>query len=378
MKARNLSALFAVIAVIVAGMLATGCASSHKEFAYVVGQGTNEVFAFESTRNGVLTPLGAPNFPAGSSPVAMAVHTSGDFLYVANFAGSNLTQLVINRGNGELSVPTTTSVVVPINPINIFNTGANPISVVMSPTDPFLFVANQAAGTITSFTVDPTSGSLNQIGPATAVVPSPAPIVNPQAMVVSPKGNFLFVANATQGNVAVLTIDGKGNLGYAPGSPFPVGVSPNSVVVEQSGRFLYVADPGQNAVLGFAIQGNGALTPINGSPFASGGLQTSAVAVDPQGALLFGANTGSNNVSGYAIDPNSGALGALTGSPFATGGVGPSALAVNSNTTVLYVTEQGTHDIASFAIQGNGTLKPVTGSPFPLAAAGTAIVLAKE
>src|SRR5262245_44669552 len=85
MKARNISALFGVIAVIAAGILVTGCASSHKEFAYVVGQGTNEVFAFEANRNGTLVPLGAPNFPAGSAPVAMAVHTSGDFLYVANF-----------------------------------------------------------------------------------------------------------------------------------------------------------------------------------------------------------------------------------------------------------------------------------------------------
>ena len=381
MRARSVTALSVVITVIAAGILITGCASGHKEFAYVVGQGTNEVFAFQSNRNGVLVPLGAPNFPAGSAPSAMAVHTSGDFLYVANFAGNNLTQLVINRGNGELSVPTTTSIVVPVNPVNIFNTGTNPISVVMSPTDPFVFVANQASSNITSFTADPTSGSLTFLA-TTAVVQAPAPaapvpVVNPQSMAVSPKGNLLFVANAAQGTIAVLTIDAKGNLGYAPGSPFTAGITPSSVKVEQSGRFLYVADPSQNAVLGFAIQSNGSLSPITGSPFASG-LQTSAITVDPQGALLYAANTGSNSVSAFAIDPNSGALGLLSGSPFPTGGIGPSALAVNSNTTVLYVTDQTTHDVASFAIQGNGSLKPVVGSPFPVAAGGSAIVLAQE
>src|SRR5262249_30999262 len=152
-----------------------------------------------------------------------------DFLYVTNFAGNNLTQLVINRGNGELSVPTTTSVVVPVNPINIFNTGTNPISVVMSPTDPFVFVANQASGDITSFTADPTSGSLTFLA-TTAVVQAPAPASNPQSMAVSPKGTFLFVANSAQGTISVLTIDSKGNLGFAPGSPFAAGVTPTSIV----------------------------------------------------------------------------------------------------------------------------------------------------
>ena len=61
MKARNTSALYNVLAVVAAGILMTGCASGHKQFAYVVGQGTNEVFTFRAGGNGALTPLGAPN-----------------------------------------------------------------------------------------------------------------------------------------------------------------------------------------------------------------------------------------------------------------------------------------------------------------------------
>ncbi|HKD81404.1 MAG TPA: beta-propeller fold lactonase family protein [Candidatus Angelobacter sp.] len=383
MKARTFLALFNVIAMVVAGVLTTGCASGHKEFAYVVGQGTNEVFTFRQQRNGTLTPLGVPNFPAGSIPVAMAAHSSGLFLYVANSAGNNLTQLDINKGNGELSVPVSSSVVAPINPINIFNTGSTPIAVAMSPKDPFLFVANQGSGDITAFTVDPGSGSLSLIG-TTPVVQQPAPpappiVVNPQSMAVSPKGDFLYVANAAQGTIAVLTIGAKGVLGYAPGSPFSVGASatPTSIVAESTGRFVYAADPAENAVLAFSVQSNGTLSPITGSPFVSGA-QTSAVAVDPQGALLFAANTGSSSVSAFGIDSKSGALGQVSGSPFATGGIGPSALAVNTNTTVVYVTDQVTHDIAALGIQSNGGLKAIAGSPFPVAAGGVAITLVQE
>jgi 6-phosphogluconolactonase (cycloisomerase 2 family) len=147
--------------------------------------------------------------------------------------------------------------------------------------------------------------------------------------------------------------------------------------VEHTGKFLYVTDPAHNAVLGFAIQGGGALSPINGSPFIAGA-QPSGLAIDSQGALLYVANKGSNNVSGFAIDANSGALGAISGSPFATGGVGPAAVAVDSTTSFVYVGEQGSHDVAAFTIGGNGSLKPVAGSPFGAATAALSIVVVRR
>ncbi len=59
MRARTFSALCGVMAglvVCVAGFL-SGCASGHKQFAYVTGQGTNEVFEFRVQGNGTLVPL---------------------------------------------------------------------------------------------------------------------------------------------------------------------------------------------------------------------------------------------------------------------------------------------------------------------------------
>ena len=381
MRARSFSALFGILAFSMAGMAAllSGCASGHKQFAYVVGPGTNEVFEFRAERTGTLAPLGTPNFAVGSNPISLAAHTSGDFLYIADFSGNDVTQLDINKSNGNLSVPVTTSIVVPVNPPNIFPTGNGPISVAMSPTGPFLFVANQISGDISSYTVDPGSGSLTPKALTLVVAPPPGPpppVSNPNSIAVSPKGDLLFVANPTQGTVAVLTIDANGVLGYAAGSPFSVGAgaTPTQLAVEHSGKFLYVTDPAHNAVLGFAIQSGGSLSPINGSPFVAGALPT-GLAIDPQGALLYVANKGSNNVSGFVIDATSGALGAISGSPFATGGVGPSAVAVDSTTSFVYVAEQTSHDVASFSIGANGALKPVAGSPFGAATAASSIVV---
>jgi 6-phosphogluconolactonase len=370
MRARTFSALCVVIAVVCGAVFLSGCASGHKQFVYAVGPGTNEVFEFRAQDNGSLAPLGTPNFAAGSGPVALAIHPSGDFLYIADFAGSNLTLLDISKSNGNLSVPVTTSVVQTVNPPNIFNTGAGPIAVGISPTAPFLYVANQASGDITAFTVDPGSGVLGLINTFTI-----SPASKPQALAVSPKGDLLFVANSAQASVAVFSIGSKGGLTQV-GAPVSMGAgaTPNAITVEHSGRFLYVADTAHNAILGFAIQSGGALAPISGSPFAAG-TQPAAVAADPQGALLYAANVGSNSVSGYVIDASTGALGPVTGSPFATGGVAPAALTVDTRTSVLYVMDQSSHDIAALLIGSNGALKPVTGSPFSVATAGTSIAV---
>ena len=375
MRARTISALWVVLGVLMVGAagLLSGCVAGHKQFAYTVGAGTNEIFSFKALRDGTLTPLATPNFAAGSNPTALAVHTNGNFLYIADFAGNNLLLLDINRGNGLLSTPASTSIVVPVTPPNVFNTGAGPIAVAMSPTAPFLYSANQTEGDITGFTVNPGDGTLSFIQNFPLAAGA-----HPQSLVISPKGDFLFVANPGQATVEVFAISSKGLLAEVAGSPFAMGAgaTPNALAVAPSGRFLYVADSAHNAILGFAVQANGAISAISGSPFAAGVLP-GALAVDPQGALLYAANTGSNSISAYVIDSASGALGAVNGSPFATGGTGPSALTVDSTTTVLYVSEQASHDIATFGILANGTLKPVTGSPFSVATSAQAIALVR-
>lgn len=377
MRAGKLKAFYggiAFLAVCAAGFL-SGCASGHKQFVYVTGPGTNETFEFRVQSNGSLVPLGTPNFPVGSNPMALVPHTSGDFLYIADFSGNDVTLLDINKSSGNLSVPVSNSIVSPVNPPNIFSTDKGPVSLAMSPVSPFLYAVNQTAGNVTGFTVDPGNGNLGVIQGS----PFPIqPVSHPAAVAIAPTGNFLFVANGTEGTIAVFSIGDKGVLAQA-GLPVSVGAGAvlASIAVEHSGRFLYVTDSAHNAVAGFAIQGNGALTPISGSPFAAGATPL-GLGADPQGALLFVANSGSNTVSVYAIDSKSGALGPVSGSPFPTGGVGPSAVAVDANTSFVYVTEQTSHDIAAFAIASNGALSAVKGSPFGVATSAKAITVVQR
>lgn len=366
MKARILLALLLMMGVL------TGCNSAGKQFAYVTGPGTNEVFQFQMHSDGTLSALNPGNASVGSNPVSVVLHPSGIFAYIANFAGNNVTLLAVNRGNGQLAVPALTTAIPPppSSPPNIFNAGTGPIAMAMAPGGAFLFVLNQGSNNISAFTVDPTTGNLGTVSGSPFATPA-----SPRSINISPNGNFLYVANPTLGTVSAFSVDSHGVLTPVAGSPFAAGTSPMFVMVEPSGRFLYVADSVGNAVLGFSISSGGALTPISGSPFAVSS-QPVALTTTPGGALLFAANQGSNNVSAFVINAQNGALGAVSGSPFATPGKSPSYLAASG--TFLYVTEQATNDVAVFAIGSNGALTAVSGSPFNVATSPTWVTLVNE
>src|SRR5215472_5704563 len=351
MKARTLSALLLMLI----GL--AGCSSGGKTFLYTTGPGTPEIFQFQIRSDGSLSALNPGNSPAGTGPVSVVIHPSNDFAYIANFTGNTVTLLSVNRGNGQLSVPTTTVVVPPPTPPNIFNTGTGPIAIAVSPAGTFLYVLNQGSSNISAFTVDPTTGNLGTVMGSPFATPA-----SPRSIAISTNGNFLYVANPTLGTVSAFAVDSHGVL-TASGT-FAAGTSPTFVMVEPSGHFVYVADSTGNAVLGFSIGSGGALTPVSGSPFAVSS-QPVAITTTPGGAFLYVANQGSSNVSAFVIDAKTGSLGAVSGSPFPTGGRGPTFLAATG--ALLYVTDQITDDLAAFTIGTNGALTRVNGSPFNVA-----------
>jgi 6-phosphogluconolactonase (cycloisomerase 2 family) len=381
MKVKILLALLSSL-LIIGGL--TGCISGGKQFAYATGPGTGEVFQFQIHSNGSLTTLNPPNAAVGAGPTSVVIRPAGDFAYITNSSGNNVTLLGINKGNGQLVVPVSNSPIPSPTPSNIFNTGDTPIIGVADPAAPFLYVLNAGSNDISGFVIDPKTGNLqpkplicsvaNPSPPPTCQVTNKFPLTIVPGMAITPSGNLLFVGNPALSSISIFSINSTGDLSAASGSPVSIGTAPAGMTVDPSGRFLYVADKTNNRVLGFSMQSN-ALTPLSGSPFAAGS-QPVAVATDSQGAFLYVANQGSNDVSAYLIDSNTGALAALSGSPFATGGRGPSF--VTASGSFVFVTEQITNDIAAFAIGANGVLTPVPGTPFDVPTSAQSVVIAKQ
>jgi 6-phosphogluconolactonase (cycloisomerase 2 family) len=179
----------------------------------------------------------------------------------------------------------------------------------------------------------------------------------------------LFVANQGSSDISVFSINGTG-LTPVPGSPFttipsglsyPNGTLPAAVAVSASGKFLYVANQLANFVSAFAINPTGALSPLGVPFYDDGQTSPSGLAVTPNGGFLYVANAGanSNNISAYAIcdnvinscaNPNSpdGTLTPVTGSPFSAG-LGPIAIAFDPGFNFAYVVDRGSNTVSQYS-----------------------------
>jgi 6-phosphogluconolactonase (cycloisomerase 2 family) len=257
----------------------------------------------------------------------------------------------------------------------------------------FMWVATQGDQMVRSYTISQNNGSINPIGSNGTPVATGA---QPQAMILTPDGKSMFMANAG-GTVTAYTVNGDGTL-VAAGSPVNAGSIPVALVADAAGKFLFVANQGSasdvtsGTISVFAISGTG-LTPV-GNPVPTelpgdvSGSGPSGVAVSPVGSYLYVANQFSNNVQSYSYD----ASGNLALINTYTAGTNPTGLAfsrcagVASNTATanctvgddnnLFVSNSGSNNITIFSaciqvsascVAPNGTLAEIP-SKSPVAA----------
>jgi 6-phosphogluconolactonase len=357
-------------------VLFSGCLGSSKSstapnlaFVYVVGEGSNTIQALAEKSTGALSSLPLPAFGTSPRPVAMALHTSKNFIYVANLTSNTVSGFTLDHTTGVL---TPIGTALPPTPVCANSSVcSNPVALGVNSGGQFLFVLNQGAvppataapATISVFSIDTARGLL------TPIAGSPFPFAslvapNPQFLAVSPTAGLVYVSNGVSGTISGFSIAANGTLSEVAGSPFSVGADITGMAIDPKGQFLYAADQVNNKIASFSIQSGGALTPVAGSPFATD-LGPGSVAVDSAGAFLFSANQGAATVSSFKIA--SGALTQVAGSPFpvvASGSPLPSFVAVDGTNTFLYVANTGTRNISGFTIKSDGTLTPLTNSPF--------------
>jgi 6-phosphogluconolactonase (cycloisomerase 2 family) len=302
----------------------------------------------------------------GCTSVNNSAYSGTGYLYVTAQANTTISPFVVTQSSGALTMNG-----------DAVGTGSVPTAIAITPSGNALFVANSGANTISSYTIDST-GALAAAGATTPTA------TRPTALAIDPGGKFLFVANQGSSSVSVFSISGT-SLSQAPGSPFttipagysyPNGTLPAAVAVSNSGNFLYVANQLANFVSAFAINStSGALTPLGVPFYEDGQISPSGLAVTPNGGFLYVANAGanSNNISAWAIcdavttscmNPTTpdGTLTPVTGSPFPAG-LGPVAIAFDPAFNFAYVVDQQSSTISQYAFgPGNGVLTPLSPS----------------
>ena len=300
--------------------------------AVAVNSVTNQVYVANESGSNVTVIDGATNtmttaVTVGNAPDAVAVNPVTNQVYVANQLSDNVT--VINGATNTV----TTAVTV----------GSFPGAVAVNPVTNRVYVANQLSNNVTVI-----NGANN------TVVGSPVSVgSSPVELAVNPVTNQVYVAN--NGGTTVTVIDGATN---SPTS-VPVGSGPATVAVNSVTNHVYVANHNGNSVsvIDGATNTVTATLPVAGS-------EPDTVAVNPVTNRVYVANENGKMVTVIDGTTNTVTATVMVGSL-------PLALAVNSVTNQIYVANDGDNTVTVI----DGATNTVVGSPVPVGSGPIAVAV---
>ncbi len=198
-------------------------------YLYVALPGTNSIgvgtISQSGANAGTLTSLvnayiGPSSGSSAFTPQDLALTPNGRYLYASNFLGPPP-----SLGSTNISTFTVSGATVTFNGNVTAGTASNGLAI--DPSGSFLYAANQGSGNVSAFTIGGSGG-------LTAVAGSPfasgsGASSQPTGASVDPTGNFLYISNQADGTVSSYRITLSGaNAGALTslGPPLATGVSP--------------------------------------------------------------------------------------------------------------------------------------------------------
>jgi 6-phosphogluconolactonase len=379
--------LVSAISLVVAGLL-SACQLVTIDFAYVAGMGTSgsdgqiQVYAVDSQSGALRTAFNRKTFSTGGpSPIAMAVTSDEQNIYVANQGNNSVSHLAVaTDGTPSLKDSVTLPDV--------------PVSVAVNAAGTFLFVVSgTGSATLTVYPL-----SKGTIGPVATQQALTIPgfendTLIPTGVTALANNNYVYVtaydrsaynpggptsSTANPGWLFGFNVGSGGALTAVIGNPYRAGVKPSALIADPTSRFVYVTDFASNHLIGYTILSNGALSFLINGPFKTGS-EPAAVTVDPRGKYLYVANSLDSSVSAYIID-------LATGTPSAA--VNVSGASINSTDTqpisivvdpalgrYVYTANQLGNSVSGFRLDPNaGSLQPAQATPYPTGPKPAAIV----
>lgn len=322
--------------------------------------GNGTVAAFTIHADGTLVSvIGSPYVPAESQPYALVLDPNGQYLYVADSASALISTDTV-AANGALTQDFSTA-----------TTGAStnhPFALAIDPTGPYLYVGStddNPNGTLEAYSINagvlaPVTGLL-----ATSVYPSGN---DPYGMAIDPTNALLYAANLYDSTLVGYAIGANGLLTAVPDSPFVFQGGfdvnrPYDIAIYPTGGFLYITDQLGETVTEYTYGASGNL--VQGVSYVVGAAPES-VTIDPTGSFLYVSNSGDGTVSAFTIKQSDGTLTPVTGSPFVSttthipSAATPTAVQVDPSGQFLYVANGDDGTITVFGItQSSGALTQI-------------------
>ena len=369
-------------------------------FLWLTAQGNTTVQAYTiNLGNGALS-LNGSAVGTANAPTSIVITPKADAAFISNSGtgalsfGGGISAYTINS-DGTFKVAGSTTLA-----------GPTPMGMAINAAGSFLFVANQGNFDLTQPGALPGSISVFSVSGASLTPIAGSPFstetngailgTGPVSVAVSASGNYLYVANQFANTVSSFQISSSGALTLL--NTYPVGISPSAVFVSvaqgtiPAGQYLYVANTGSNNISGFAIcdaangsgcsTPNGILTPITGSPFAAEPGPV-AIAMDPTAPFLYAGDEQANQISQYSWSSGTGVLTPLSTAMISAGG-SPVALAIRSGVAAtttaagidfLYAANLNASSVSVYTLNTTTGALNVSGSPVTTPSQPSAIIV---
>ncbi len=343
----------------------TNCTTTG-DYLYVANAANTNIAGFSVGTNGALSVLNNSPYNNGVAAQSLAITPTNSLLYAATTNG--IYAYVINS-DGSISVANSGSPVaqdVVATSMQVDSTGnyllAAGIGISAGAQAIGIYSINSSTGVLSALTGSPLSLYTGNGSTAT--------VVTPTGMLITPNNSYVYVSLRALG-VQVLTLGTGGALStgntatFLP--PLKTSTSPADygLASDPNSKFLFVAEINTGLRV-LSIGTSGSLNEVSVSPYATGTGPT-GVALDTTGSYVYVANKGSNNISAFTLTAASGKLAVIAGSPFSSGGQQPIALVNENQKLYLAVINNGTNgssgnndvQIFKFDATTDGKLDPV-------------------
>jgi 6-phosphogluconolactonase len=291
------------------------------------------------------------------SPQYLTVHPHLPLLYAAEFAAEgNLTTFAI-RPDGSLERRSTSS-----------SLGALAVAVSIHPSTEFAYLANWGSGSLTSFRLDAKGSVLTSepIAPRARPDAPAAAEFHPHHIRPTPGGGAVLVAYAGLDELTAYRAAPGGALAGPPEAciTFPAECAPRHIEFHPSGNFVYVV--GERDSYLYVLEAiDGFPTGITdryptAPPGYSGRNTPSELKIHPNGQTLYVGNRGSDCITVVDLDGSGGQV--LTSGHVPSLGRGPRAITIDPTGRYLVVGNADSGELAAFTIEADRALRPF-GSP---------------
>lgn len=276
-----------------------------------LGQRAGAVHAYSlDVRTGKLAALNQQT-SGGTGPCHVSVDASGKCVLVANYGSGSIAALPVQAaGSLGAAVTTIQHTGSSVNPKR--QAGPHAHFITPSPDNRFALTCDLGLDKVLVYQLDPTPAKLTTNNPPQAVVPHGA---GPRHLVFSRDGKFVYVLNEMALTVTTFSYDAKqGTLFEAQNiSTVPADYaltekdSGAEIAVHPNGRFVYASNRGHDSIAVFIVDAKtGKLTLVQNE--STQGKTPRHFAIDPSGRWLLAENQNSDSVVGFAIDPATGRL----------------------------------------------------------------------